>query len=456
MKRLLITILLIIIVFENDSVTHLFSIASATTIVFLFELFGFNVQFQGSNLIFGNLDVPWTEDCSGINSLLILWGVVIWSKTGSKFSTRFFLFLLSCLPVALLANTIRVLCIISYRTLLYPDSEPQELHFLFGFLSIIPFIILLNYLMGNLSPFNWSQLIHISIILSLTTPLYYAPGGLILFTCVIYCLIMNYTQSGISCDKGILLSWLMCAILIAIINIESLWLVWLLMWPQMISKNLFKSATGWIILTGTIQPLAMMEIWQWVIIFALLWETRHYIKSSGHKFNFTPGNSRKKVLQPVFSVFFFLPLFIPLLNVSVSASAPLPKGMIYEKLADDGYRINLIGQPNDLKMYLFESNNNDRHHPLASCMRFKGITLTSIGEYPGVYETNEKFMREYFINQNGIIMNYYDYVFSTINPFSDAGIHIITESKKENLNLEYFSEMSNKMVEEIESLYTRS
>jgi exosortase/archaeosortase family protein len=456
MKRFLITILLVVIVLESDSVIHLFSTGSATIIVFLFELFGFNAQFQGSNIVFGDLAVPWTEDCSGINSLLILWGVVIWSKVGNKYSTRFFMLLLGCLPAALLANTIRVLCIISYRTLLYPEIEPQELHFLFGFLSIIPFIILLNYLTGNLSPFNWSQLIHICVILSLTTPLYYAPGGLILFTCVIYCLIMNYTQSGISYNKGILLSWLMSAFLIAFINMESLWLVWLLIWPQMLSKNLFKSATGWIILSGTIQPLAMMEIWQWVIIFALLWETQQYIKSSGYKFNFTPGNSRKKILQPFISIFFFLPIFIPLINVSVSASAPLPRGMIYEKLSGDGYRIYLIGQPNDVNVYLFEANNNDRHHPLASCMRFKGVTLTSIGEYSGVYETNDKYMREYFINKNGIIMNYYDYVFATINPFSDAGIHVITESKKENLNLEYFSETSNKMVEEIESLYSAS
>ena len=63
---------IIFILLHLASITEVLSILSRPMVVFVVQLMGIAAVDQGSFLVLGKLILPWTEDCSGINTLVML------------------------------------------------------------------------------------------------------------------------------------------------------------------------------------------------------------------------------------------------------------------------------------------------------------------------------------------------------------------------------------------------
>ena len=88
----------------------------------------------GEELRVGKLLVPWTRDCAGINLLFILLALAVWVNRKESRAWRFWLCMLGMVPAAAVANVLRVLTLLVYRTVAYPGVESPQTHYFIGFI----------------------------------------------------------------------------------------------------------------------------------------------------------------------------------------------------------------------------------------------------------------------------------------------------------------------------------
>jgi len=444
MIRNLILFTLLLLLLQSEQLVMLLSVLSSDMIVLMLNSFGINIVFSEDTFVLDNIAIPWTIDCSGINSFVILLGVVLWKKIQPNQHLKNIILLLLVIAAALMVNVLRALVIIGYRYYFYPEIESQELHFLIGFLLLVPFIYLFIANRNSLSINDWTLIIYFSVVFSLLAPLYYAPGGMIILLATLSCLYLNFNvRQLLNSQWPYYLIWFLAGLLIASSKMESLWLPWLLLWPSILSKQLLTSPTNLVVLTGTIQPLAMNELWQGVVIVMIGYQM---IKAYTMKENIKPkspiSNKLTTTLLSCYALFF--PIITPSFGTEVQDNDRLPRGTMNSAINHNAFKLRLIGQPNKLDIYLFQSNDNDRHHTLVSCMRFKGVLLEENKDIKGVYESDQRFMREFFVVDGKVINNYRDYIVATLLPFKNAGKHVIFDAPKEMFNADYFNQQANK------------
>ena len=85
-------------------------------------------------------------------------------------------------------------------------------------------------------------------------------------------------------------------------------------------------------------------------------------------------------------------------------------------------------------------------------MRFRGIILEGVEQEKGVYFGNQKWMREFFIQDKQLKSSYPEYLLATFSPFSSPGAHIILEAPSEAMSPAYFARESERIVTQLHQM----
>ena len=445
---------LIFVLLHLVSISDLLSSVSRPLVTFVLGLATIEAADMGTHLIIGKLVLPWTADCSGINTLVILLGITFWVNRNERFGWPFMTRLMLCLPAALVANLFRVLSLAAYRYVFYPAWESQELHYFIGFIWLIPFIVVLVPDFRNKDLSQWVEMFYLMVILSLAALMVFSPGGSLAIICTLVYLAHNRFHRPASSHKWLAyLLWIVAALLIARSRMESLWIPWLLVCPGFVAYRVLFSWSGIVILTGTVPLLAMRSEWQVVVVAALLFHAyREVIKKVG---DITPQPGSMSKAEMLFVAIMLLTPFglHNLIGVSHEIEHP-PKGIMTKQLNTNSYSIRIPGQPSDIAVYWYGAFSEGRHHSLAACMRFRGVILEKLEKEKETYVGNKKWMREFFIHEKQLKNNYSEYLLATFSPFSSPGVHIIFEAPSRLMSSAYFTRESENIARHLERIYT--
>jgi exosortase/archaeosortase family protein len=344
---------------------------------------GFEARSVGQVLEVEHLRIPWTRDCAGLSMLAVTWGAVLWLYRHAALSRRALAWSLAAVPAAFAANLARVGTVVAYRAAFYPAVESAALHYLIGMLWLLPFLLLA-------APRDQRpglirlELLHIVAVLALVAPHAAGPGGLVVTAAAV--LAAAGWQPG---SRHSWLTWLVWAAAgagLAVVNIESLWLPWLLMSPAVTAAAGYRSPLGW--------TLAIVAV------------------------------------SAPFAV-----------SVGAGQSGPTggPPAQVMARRTDPfTYSIRLVGQSPELEVAWVEAQGNQRHHTLPICMQYRGIALQDTA-VAGVMTDGGQWLREFFLRDGQLIDTYRSYALSTLLPGTEPGVHIIIAAPRRNLGAEAFA-----------------
>jgi exosortase/archaeosortase family protein len=422
-------------------------------LVTLAHLFAIQAVDQGTAVQLGKVVLPWTRDCSGVNTLLILLGACIWFDRDQRNGVPFYLRLALCVPAAVAANFLRIITIALYRYVAYPEAESVELHFLFGFLWLIPFLALLLRDFRSPGTTRWLEIVYAVVLLSLLAPVAFEPGGMIVVACAVFWLSQGRSRtlpSGVSVYAyG---AWCAAALAIAWLRMESLWIPWLLTCPRIAPGRLLTSPSGLTVLLGTIPVVAMNGAMQVVVIISLAWNLWRVL---GIKIDRdTPGTPESELSiggwkTSGLAIIAFAPFFLPNLIGAQSLAERPPAGVMTKRITPNGYQIRVAGQPADISLFWYSAFSDGRHHTVEACMRFRGITLENVSGEDSVFAGADKWYREFFIQDGHLASSYGQYLVRTLVPLSNAGVHIILQAPKSKMSASYFAMQSEKVADRI-------
>ena len=444
---------IIFILLHLASITEVLSILSRPMVVFVVQLMGIAAVDQGSFLVLGKLILPWTEDCSGINTLVMLLGITLWVNRRQRFGRPYLVRLILCVPAALLANLFRVLSFAAYRYVFYPSWESQELHYFIGFVWLMPFLVLFVPDFRHKNRGQWLEIFYMAVILALVAPVVFSPGGSLVVICALFYLAHNRIDAAASPPKWpAYLIWAGAALLIAWSRMESLWIPWLLVCPRFAALPVLFSWSGIIILSGTVSLLAMHTEWQIVVLGALLIHTYGLLKRKCNHYDPVPPVLRRLEIAVLVSLLLAPFMLQSLIGISHKIESP-PRGIMARQLSGNSYKVRVAGQPSDIDLYWYGAFSEGRHHSLLACMRFRGIILEEVKPAKDIYVGNQKWMREFFIHEKQLKTNYSEYLLATFSPFSTPGVHVILEAPSHLMSSAYFARESERITRHLQRLY---
>jgi hypothetical protein len=397
LRRNILALLALVGIAEFADLDQLLSGIMRPLVVATAHLFGIDAVDHGTGITLGKVLLPWTRDCSGVNTLLILWGACIWFGRDERLGLAFFLRLASCVPAALAANLFRILSIALYRYLAYPEAESVEL-----------------------AVFWLSQ-----------SSLRAVPRS---FSSTAYIL------------------WVACAVAIAGSRMESLWIPWLLVCPRFVPLRLLSSPTGLMVLAGTIPVVAMHSVIQLLVVGSLAWKIWRALRqerTSDSSATPLPAVSTASWKASALAVFAFAPFFLPPLVGAKSAVERPPTGVMSKRITPNGYQLRITGQPSGISVFWYSAFADGRHHAVEACMRFRGILLEEVDGEGSVLVGDNKWFREFFIQNDALASSYGEYVVRTLRPFSDGGVHIIIQAPITEMSASYFAMQSEMLAARI-------
>jgi len=447
---------IIFLLLHLASITDVLSIISKPMVVFVVKLVGINAVDQGNFLLLGKLMLPWTEDCSGINSLVMLLGISLWVNRQNIISWPSLLRLMLCMPAALLANLLRVLTFAFYRYTLYPSWESQELHYFIGFMWLLPFLVLFVPDFRHKNRNEWLEIFYMAVLLAMIAPTVFSPGGSLVTICSLFYLAHNRMEAADLPQKKILyVFWVISAFLIAWSRMESLWIPWLLLCPRFVASQILLSWKGIIILLGTISLLALHTTWQIIVMVTILIYGYGIIKSE--RVNYNSFSTTVKIPEFLALIILLLSPFLlqDLIGIRYKIERP-PPGVMKQQLSFNSYKIRVAGQPSDISMYWYGAFNEGRHHSLPACMRFKGIILKEVENIDNIYFGNQKWMQEFFIHDKILKSSYSEYLLSSFSPFAKPGVHIIFEAPSKTMSPAYFAQESKRIAAHLYKIYVEA
>ena len=444
----------IFLLLHAANLTEVLSYLSRPLVTGAATAFGIEAVNRGTDIVLGDLVLPWTQDCSGVNTLIILWGVTLWANRQRPFDWALVLRLLLCVPAALLANMLRILTLAGYRYAFYPAWESEELHYLVGFLWLVPFLFLFIEDLRHADRTRWIEIIYLSLVLALLAPAIFSPGGSLVALSTLF--FLAHSRVAETAPPRLLAAyaaWAVGALLIAWSNMESLWIPWLLVCPRLVSWKLLSSWTGVIILSGTVSLLAMRPEWQVLVGLALVY--RVYLMIRGEPQS-KPSSAATPPKAPEMVALALLGIAPLALSTFIGIEHPVerpPGGVMTKQLTFNSYQLRLTGQPVDIRVYWYGAFGDGRHHSLASCMRFRGLILEPVPGQDEVLTGGNLWMRDFFIHEGELKSSYADYLVASFSPFATPGIHVILDAPADSMSAAYFSRESEKLAARLFGAY---
>ena len=104
--------------------------------LFIINLVGLSTTDEGVHFTVAHLKIPWTRDCAGMNILLVLLSVYAWMNRNTQQNLSYWLKMLSILPLAIISNVLRILTLVTYRYVFFPEVESPQMHYSLGIILV--------------------------------------------------------------------------------------------------------------------------------------------------------------------------------------------------------------------------------------------------------------------------------------------------------------------------------
>lgn len=435
------------------NITEALSYISRPMVTSFVQLLGGEAADMGNYLVLGKLVLPWTSDCSGMNTLVMLVGVTLWVNRRQKLDSKFLMRLFLCIPAALLANFFRILTLAAYRYMFYPAWESQELHYFIGFMWLIPFLVVFVPDFRKKDRGQWMEIFYLVVILAQAALVVFSPGGSLVVLCTLFYLAHNCIDAAPASPKWqAYLLWAVAALLIAWSRMESLWIPWLLVCPRFVALRVLFSWSGMAILSGTVSLFAMRTEWQVVVLIALLVHSCGMLTKQVRSYGLRPVILGKLEISLLATLLLAPFILQSLIGINHEIEHP-PRGIMARQLSVNSYKVRVAGQASDIASYWYGAFSEGRHHSLVACMRFRGVILEEVDRVKDIYIGNRKWMREFFIHNQRLKGNYSEYLLSTFSPFSPPGVHIIFEAPVHVMSPVYFARESERIAKHLQWMY---
>ncbi|NQU04294.1 MAG: exosortase/archaeosortase family protein [Syntrophaceae bacterium] len=437
------------------NITGALSYLARPMVVYAAKALDINAVDRGSEIVLGKLLLPWTQDCSGINALIMLLVITLWVNRNERFGLPLITRLVMCLPAALLANVFRILTLAAYRYVFYPNWESQQLHYFIGFLWLVPFLVFFVKDFKEKDWAGWLEIFYMAVVLAILSPVVFTPGGSIVAISTLFFLAQNRLSVDDSWKRRLAyLLWGAAAFLIGWSRMESLWIPWLLLCPGFVDYRLLRNWSGIVILSGTVYLASMHRVWQIVVLTALAYELYVLLKGRRKSDLPAPSSSPKIMEGLVILVLLLTPFILPdFIGIKHKVEAP-PSGAMAKQLSFNSYELRVIGQPSDITLFWYGAFGDGRHHNVSVCMRYQGVTLKPSDEQKDVFTDGRRLMREFFIQNGKLITNYKEYLMTTVSPLASPGVHIIFDAPSKVMNSKYFDIESKRLVKRLYQIYT--
>jgi len=427
--RLFIPVVAVALLAQLTAAQDFFGAVTKPIVLALLRACGPQASEAGGMLTVGNLEVPWSRDCAGLNLLVVLLAVTVWMQRHRRLDLGFWLRVAAAIPAALAANVARVLTVVAYRAWFFPSVESPQLHYFIGLAWLVPFAMVLVPVDARGRLVTSFELMHAAAVLALVAPMADAPGGLALTLAAVLTLAHCRLPARITPIRWIATAgWLIAALAIILAGIESFWLPWLLVCPLLIMRSWILSVTGIILLAGS-QPMFQLlpfgEAVTWLGLALAGWK----LLKTPESLAFAAGSTRPP--RPVqFSIPFAAATFcLPFLGSTFVTPERVnlhpPNTATTREIPGDGYQVRLPGQPENIGLFWYLPSGSQRHHTLKVCMKYRGIELRPASKNPAVMTDGEVWMKEFFLLPKGLVSSHADYVWATLRPGKTSGVHLI-------------------------------
>lgn len=394
---------------------------------------GWPLLWQAGGIRMGSVHVPWSEDCTGIAYYMALPLVAAFAAWSG--SARWSIARVVVLPLllALLVNGMRVAAILAYRLVFAPEVESAQLHYLLGFIGLVPALLVL--LPRETRSTHWRSCLHLSAALGLLCPHLSAPGGAWILIAAAVIAWRRGSAFGRRTTWWHWALWSLAAVWIASSQMESLWLAWLLACPWR-GIAWHREPEGLVALACTV-PLIAMQRWTPLVLAAVVlgmllrwWRGRHQIHAASPEASF--------VRQLSFSVVFLLPyVSIAFAHSDTAVLAP-PASLRPALTAKNSYEVHLAGQPGSIRADWIAAQGGGRHHTVQVCMAYRGEHLHAAQRGVPVFTDGRVLRREFFLFPDGLINDYDGYLRHTFWPGSAIGVHLIFSATAASITAEDF------------------
>jgi exosortase/archaeosortase family protein len=426
------------------NLTDPFSYLLRPAIVWLVGLSGLAVQNHADFLIIGKLTVPWTRDCAGINLLLLLWALLIWFNRERLTSPGFWLKFLLAIPVSLVANLARILTLVAYRWVFHPATESASLHYLIGFLWILPFLQLLVVVekADSASRIGFLEIAYVMGLLALAASHIGSPSGhlVLLATLVLIVELRTRGQSRVE-HRWTGALWLGAGLMIAIAGMESLWIGFLLLCPYCFPAARWKQATTYGTLLATIPLLAMQPYVQWVLLGVVALKAYGMVARPAIEQPAAATGRWSPLSVTILLAGLLMPFLMPIIPWRSQTDWSPSAGQLLVRMDATSFQLKVIAQSPDLQFFCYLPTGGGRHHTLPVCMRYRGVQLEAVA---GQVMTDGTFwMKQYFYHEGELLRGYPHYVWRTAIPFSEAGIHVIATAAQSSMDAQTFEQSAD-------------
>ncbi len=451
--RLFIPVVAVALLAQLTAAQDFFGALTKPIVLVLLRAFGLPASEASGMLTVGELEVPWSRDCAGLNLLIVLLAVTVWMQRHRQLDLGFWLRVAAAIPSALAANVARVLTVVAYRAWFFPSVESPQLHYFIGLAWLVPFAMVLVPVDTRGRLVTSFELMHVAAALALVAPMADAPGGLALTLAAVLTLAHCRLPAKITPVRWMATAgWVLAALVIILAGIESFWLPWLLVCPLLIMRSWILSLTGIILLAGS-QPMFQLlpfgEVVTWIGLALAGWK----LLKAPHSLSFAAGSTKParpvRFAIPFAAASFCLPFLGSTLVTPERVDLQPPAGATTREIPGDGYQVHLAGQHKNMGLFWYLPSGSQRHHTLKVCMKYRGIELQPVATEPRVMTDGEVWMREFFLLPQGLLTSHADYVWATLKPGKTSGIHLIAVASCSDMTEAEFAAASAGLVQGI-------
>ncbi len=415
-------------------------------------IMGITAQDQGSALQVMHLSVPWTGDCAGLNILLALLVLFAWSHRNVAHTAKFWWQLVSVVPIAMLVNVLRVLTLVGYRGLAYPEVESAAFHYFIGFLWLIPMASALLLWGPSKNRISLLELLYFGVVLALISPLI-SQSVYLITAAGLFLFLLRFHSGQKKPPLAYIVLWLTAIPLLAWTRIDSLWIPIILICPYLFDYHQLRQPFAWGALLVSCPLLIALPYGVWIGSGLLLWLAYEVFFHENSTPAQTPEKSNSDVSISGYWKLLMIPgLLAPFITplLSTPSSPPLQPPVIYRsiEIPGVGYECRIPGTDDQIRLLWYVSYNNDRHHAVEVCMAYRGIQLTHTA-VDGVQQSDAYWINEAFLVDEQIIATHQAYIWATLGFNRPAGVHLIFLGQKDQINAETFKKFTRKAKQDL-------